>query len=240
MPLFLKVISTGSKGNCYILRGIYGESLIIDAGVPIKKVLPHIPDMYKINGCLVSHEHNDHSKAIKDYDLRGIKVLTSTGTWKALGYDRQGIEAMKPVKLKHFTVMPFDVQHDAEQPFGFLIRYEITKETFLYVTDTYYLKYLFPGVNFWLIECNYCDDLLNDETDKVLKNRLKESHMSLRRLKDALSANDLTDTEKIIICHLSDQRSNEQQMVSEINELTGIDTIAATDGMNIELSLTPF
>jgi len=238
--MFLNVISTGSKANTYILKGLNGESLILDAGVPIKKVLPSIQNVHRIEGCLVTHCHKDHARAIKDYDLRGIKVLTSTDTWRALGYDRQGVEAMKPVKLYSFTVMPFEVQHDAPEPFGFLIRYEPTHETLVYATDTYYLKWTFPGVDYWLIECNYCDELIDDETDKVLRNRLKESHMSLKRLKDALSANDLTDTMKIILCHLSDQRSNEKQMVAEINELTGVETVAATNGMYIELSRTPF
>lgn len=241
MPLYIKVIGTGSKGNTYILSGLHNETLILDAGEPTKKVLPHIPNIHRIEGCLVTHEHQDHSRALKDYYIRGIRCITSKGTWDALGINNDcGVKPMEPIKTYSYTIMPFDVQHDAAEPLGFLIRYNVTGETLVYATDTYYLKYTFPGVNYWLIECNYCDDLIDGETDVALRNRLKESHMSLKRLKDVFKANDMRDAGKIILCHLSDKRSDEKRMVQEIRELTCVETVAANAGMLIECSLTPF
>ena len=64
--------------------------------------------------------------------------------------------------------------------------------------------------------------------------------MSLRHLKEALLANDLSKTLKIVLVHLSDSRSDEQRMVKEIREATGIETIAASNGMSIPLQLCPF
>ena len=95
-------------------------------------------------------------------------------------------------------------------------------------------------MNYWLVECNYCEDLVDAETDLTLRRRLKESHMSLRRLLDALQKNDLTETAKIVLVHLSDQRSDERRMVTEIQEMTGIETVAANAGMTIELERIPF
>lgn len=64
--------------------------------------------------------------------------------------------------------------------------------------------------------------------------------MSLNRLCDTLQANDLSQAVKIILVHLSDKRSDEKRMVETVQELTGIETIAADAGMSIELNLTPF
>lgn len=241
----LYVAATGSAANTYVLTASNGESLILDAGAPIKKVLPHIPDLRKVRRLLVTHEHKDHSRCWFDYWMRGIDMIASKGTIEQMMPAEipsmvQPAVAMRPISCGGFTVMPFDVQHDAAEPFGFLIKHNPTGETLVYATDTYYLKYLFPGVNYWLVECNYCEDLIDGETNAVLRNRLKESHMSLRRLVDALKANDMTETAKIVLVHLSDSRSDEQQMVSEISDLTGIETVAASAGMTIELSITPF
>ena len=236
----LYVVSTGSKANAYILSADDGECVILDAGVAYKKVLPHIPDVHKVVACVCTHEHSDHARAIKDFTLHGIPIITSKGTLDALGMNGKGYEELKPVKLNSFTIMPFAVQHDAAEPFGFLIRYNPTGETILYATDTYYLKYTFPNVNYWIIECNFCDDMIDGETDAALRNRLKESHMSLDRLCDTLKANDLSQTVKIILVHLSDKRSDENRMVQTVTNLTGIETIAADADMEIDLNLTPF
>lgn len=246
----LTTISTGSKGNAYILEAD-GDSLILDAGISAKKVLTKVRNLERLAGVLITHEHQDHARHWRDFIERGIKTCMSSGTKEALLDERSALlgtaiatlEPMKAARLQRFTVMPFRVEHDAKEPFGFLIRYEPTGETALYATDTYYLRYTFPGVNYWIIECNYCDDeLLNDSSgiNAILYERLIQAHMSLKRLKDALAANDLSKTRKIALVHLSDTRSDEARMVREIEELTGVETEAARDGATINLELTPF
>lgn len=243
----LYVAATGSSANSYVLSSDDGASLILDAGVSLKKVLPNVPDIRRIIGCVITHEHMDHARSWQEYAYRGIPCYTSAGTCETLteGKANGGLHfvRMKPMqtaKRGPFIIMPFEVQHDAREPFGFLIRYEPTGETVLYATDTYYLRYTFPGVNYWLVECNHCENMIDAETDLILRKRLKESHMSLRRLKDTLAANDLRDTGKIVLVHLSDSRSDEARMISEIKEQTGIETVAASAGMTIELQRTPF
>lgn len=53
----LKVLGSGSSGNCYILEND-SEALIIEAGVPImetKKALDF--NIRKVRGVVISHEH---------------------------------------------------------------------------------------------------------------------------------------------------------------------------------------
>lgn len=244
----LKVLSTGSKGNCYLLQD-EDRTLILDAGLPIRRIMEGIDNPGSIVGCLVTHEHMDHAKGMCDLAKRGIRIYGSGGTWKAVG----GIPMWNKIQVSPgcsfsfggFTVKAFRTEHDAAEPLGFLIRNDMSGEVILYATDTYYLRHTFPGVHYWLVECNYCDDFLDgmmlDGTLSLeLRNRLKKSHLSLDRLKQALAVNDLSVTRKIILCHLSDARSDEERMVRDILALTGIETVAADDGMEIPLELTPF
>ena len=247
--MLLSVAATGSAANCYVLDA-GKEALILDAGLPMRKVLPFIKEFRSVVGCLVTHEHGDHAREVLEMIHRGIKVYGSAGTKTALGDNAllSLFSVLQPLKLARiggFSILPFGTQHDAAEPFGYLVRYEPTGETVLYATDTYYLKYTFPGVHYWIIECNYCEEILDKEVnggklDAGLRKRLMESHMSLRRLKDALAVNDLAKTVKIILVHLSDSRSDEMRMVNEIESMTGIETVAASNGMRIPLELIPF
>ena len=244
----LKVLSTGSRGNCYLLQD-EGRTLILDAGLPVRRIMDAIDDPGSIVGCLVTHEHMDHAKGMRDLAKRGVPVLASVGTWQAINggpiWSTVRVTPGNRYGIGGFTVKPFRTEHDAAEPLGFLIRNDLTREMILYATDTYYLRNTFPGVHYWIVECNYCDDLLNGmmldgRLSLELRNRLKKSHLSLDRLKQALALNDLSATRKIILCHLSDLRSDEERMVREIGEHTGIETIAADAGMEIPLELTPF
>ena len=155
-------------------------------------------------------------------------------------------QEQKPREFGLFVVLPFGVQHDAREPMGFLIRHRATGETALYATDTYYLRFTFTCVHYWIVECNFTERLLQAQLERGelsarLYNRLTRSHMSLRRLVDALHANDLTDTRAIVLVHLSDERSDEREMVDTIRNETGIDSIfAANAGDVIPLELHPF
>lgn len=223
---------------------------MLDAGLPIKRIVTAARGLRNVHVCLITHEHGDHIKAARDLALWGVDVYATHGTLEAAGIDSgivriHGVEYLKPIEIKGYTVLPFQTQHDAQQPCGFLIRSRSTGETLMYATDTYYLRNTFPGVNYWLIECNYCDDTLAEmldsgEIDTTMRNRLLGSHMSLDRLKTTLQANDLSQTRTIVLCHLSDARSDENRMIREIAQATGCDTVAAHNGESIELELTPF
>ena len=60
----LRVLGSGSSGNCYVLEN-ETEALIIEAGIPfmeVKKILNF--NVRKIAGVVVSHSHGDHAKYI--------------------------------------------------------------------------------------------------------------------------------------------------------------------------------
>lgn len=247
----LRVIGTGSAGNAYLLETEGRNTLLLDAGVSLRDITAALEKPSSLQACLVTHEHMDHAKAAGKLLERGIPVMMSTGTGKALG-NTLGPTAFVSVSANLayrigdvFTILPFAAEHDAAEPLGYLIRDDQTGEVLLYATDTYYLRNTFQQVHYWLIECNYCTETLDAQFTAgtiplAMRGRLIHSHMSLDRLLDVFRANDLHRARKIILCHLSDQRSDEKRMVEEVRALTGVDTIAAHAGDVIDLKETPF
>lgn len=245
----LRVLSSGSSGNCYILSSNTGR-LILDCGLPWPQIQRGLDyDLSDVIGCLVSHEHKDHCKGVKEASLAGIDCYMSMGT-------AQQMESVKNYRLKpvisgmqfdvgNFSVIPFDTQHDSEQPLGFLVQYQPTGEKLLYLTDSYYCKYRFNRLNYILIECNYIKETLDANIeagliDPAMKPRLLQSHFSLENVKGFLKANNLSQCRKIILIHLSAANSHAERMVREIQELTGIETVVADSGLVVELEMYPY
>ncbi|MBF7090490.1 MBL fold metallo-hydrolase [Flavobacterium sp. ALJ2] len=244
----LKVISTGSIGNAYILEN-ENEALLIECGVnimDIKKALNF--DFSKVVGCLVTHEHQDHCKSFDDVMQLGINTYTGAKTIKAINPDNyhraMTIASKQIVKIGNFKVMAFDVKHDAAEPLGFLIEHlECGKVLFL--TDTNYCEYTFKGLNNIIIEANFSKEIIDrkfgsDSGKEFLRNRILKSHFSLENCKDMLAANDLSKVNNIVLIHLSDSNSNAKQFQQEVSNLTGKNVTVADKGLTIDFNLTPF
>ena len=236
----IKVIATGSSGNCYFLE-TEKETLILECGISDKKIKKELNyDLSKVVGCLITHEHKDHSKSVNELIKSGIDVYLSEGTAAAiefkvpvemvsnrLNYLRHNV----PKNIGGFTIIPFNTQHDVNEPLGFLIYHpKIGKVVF--ATDTYYLKNTFKDVDHVLIECNYSEDVL--PLLPKWRARTIKSHMSLETLKDTLKTWDLKKTKDITLIHISNDNGNPDRFRKEIEELTGINTYAAVPGLEIK------
>ena len=221
-------IASSSKGNCYrITDG--STSLLLECGINYREIQKALNfQMTQISGCLISHEHGDHVKSIKDVLKAGIDCYMSPGTAEAINISHHRIklvDAGKPFKIGTFQIMAFDVQHDVVQPYGFLIMNK-EGEKLLFATDTYYIKYKFPGLTHILVECNYSEKILkenieNGSVPKVMEKRLLQSHFSLENVKEFFKANDLSKVQEIWLLHLSSSNSDEKWFKEEIMKLTG-------------------
>jgi len=244
----LKVIGTGSSGNAYILSN-GDEALLIECGVNIKEIKQALDfDFSKVVGCIVTHEHQDHCKSINEILKVGINVWTGAKTLVALDVRNQHranvLASRQIIQIGNFKIMAFDVQHDAAEPLGFLIEHPDCGKT-LFLTDTNYCKYTFPGLNNIIIEANFSKEIIDrkfgaDSGKEFLRNRILKSHFSLANCKDMLSANDLSQVNNIVLIHLSDSNSDERQFKKEVTELTGKNVSVASNGMEIEFNKTPF
>lgn len=150
------------------------------------------------------------------------------------------IDNKEVLHLGNFKVMPFDVQHDCAEPYGFLIHHPETGYI-LFATDTYYIKYNFPNLSHILIECNYSKEILQEnyregKTIKKVRDRVIQSHMSLDACKELLRANDLSKVRNIVLLHLSGDNSDSVQFLEEIKAITGKRVFVAKKGLEIELN----
>lgn len=238
----LQVISSNSLGNAYILENS-NEALLIECGVNFKLIKQALKfNIAKVVGAIVTHEHLDHSKGVRDAMDAGINVYASTGTHEALGtigrHRTKFAESGKSFYIGKFRIMPFDVKHDANEPFGYLINHPETG-TILFLTDSYYCEYLFPGLNNIIIEANYCQGILDQRVrdgmnPKFLRDRVITSHMSLVTCKQTLAAYDLSAVNNIVLIHLSDGNSDAKRFKREVEEQTGKSVHVAERGMVIE------
>lgn len=228
----INVLGSSSKGNCYVISD-GATTLLLDCGLPIKDILKGInftPQF--VTACMVTHSHGDHVKsANKLSQLYGMRVYASAGCIDAARLPCAcAVKSMEQFAVGSWDILAFDVQHDAPEPLGFLLRSTISGEKLLYFTDTYYLKYRFKGVTHILCEANYSLDIIREKVDsgiipKSLGDRIIGSHMSIDHLVEMLKANDLSKLRKIYLCHLSDSNSNAAQFKRRVQEATGVEVI---------------
>jgi phosphoribosyl 1,2-cyclic phosphodiesterase len=246
--MLLKVIGSESLGNSYILQSEQ-DVLIIECGIKfleVKKALDF--DISKISGCLVSHEHGDHSKAMEEYLAAGISVYCSEGTrdgFKFKHLPRPIIrQAGKAFMVGSFKVIAFDVVHDALQPYGYIINHPEMGNT-VFLTDSYYSKFKFANINHWLVEANYSEEIIDAKVASgnlhyAQAYRVTTSHMSIQTCKEMLKANDLSKTKNIVLIHLSSSNSDSRKFKEEVIRQTGINTVIADRGVELNLNLKGF
>lgn len=223
----IKVIGSSSKGNGYAI--IAGEDiLLIECGMPWREVLPACD--YKggrIAGCLVSHTHGDHSAHIKVYANRvrifsheevPYSTVLSPNTWHKIG---------------SFKVLPFEVKHDVKN-YGYIIKHPEVGTVF-FATDTYAYDTYFKGVDHWLIEANYDDDLLGN-LDRAQKQRLLVSHMSIDYCIKYLEACHAEKSKTITLIHLSSRHSDAEDFLNRVERKFGVPTYIADKGTEIILN----
>jgi phosphoribosyl 1,2-cyclic phosphodiesterase len=229
----IKVLASGSKGNCY--RVTDGKTqLLLECGIPFKEIQKGLGfRVSEIAGCLITHEHQDHCKAVAEIIKAGIETYMSFGTIEALELEERGLcchrvnvlKSKRQLTIGTWTILPFDTEHDSVEPLGFLLSNQVG-EKLLYATDTYYIKYRFKGLTHIMLEVNYSLDILRGNVesgvvDSVLKTRMLRSHMNLENAKKLLKANDLSKVREIWLLHLSDGNSDEKRFKREIMELSG-------------------
>ena len=236
--LEVKAIASGSAGNAYLLDDGAGHRLLLECGIPFKKLLEALDfNLLQLSGCLLTHEHQDHSKAVKDLLKHGVQVYCSKGTAKALGIDdhwncKAVPELMEMAVDKSWKFVPIKAEHDAVEPFIYLIYSRFAKAHILFATDTYFIRYKMPEtLTHMLIECNYSMEHLNENiadgiVDASRKRRILHSHMNLDTLKEFIRANKFPLLEAVYLIHLSNDNSEEDRMIKEIEELTGVPVTA--------------
>lgn len=227
----IKTLASGSDGNCYYITD--GETpLLLDCGIGYREIQTALNfKARQLHGCLVTHEHKDHARAVPELIRSRIPVFMTEGTKNNLKIPQQTnrniftVEAESPLPINSWSIIPFEVYHDAAEPVGYLMASN-NGEKLLYATDTHFIGHRFTGVTHLMIEANYCEQILaqnvaSQEVHPNLAKRLYDTHMNLRRLKEFLMNGSWEQLQEIHLLHLSERNADPMQFKREIQRLTG-------------------
>lgn len=235
----IKVFGSSSSGNFYTIED-QGEVLLLEAGIKIKDIKQALNfNFNNVVGCLVSHEHKDHSKSIAELLDFGVAVGSNESTMQNIDHFRKFVvEPNKALSIGKFKAMAFELVHDV-QNYGYVIKTPSGKKI-LFATDTQFIINQFKDIDVYMVECNF--DLHSmrkaikcGKLDPEVLVRVAQTHMSLETVSDYLKKADLSKTKDIVLIHLSDNNSCESKYIDHIQGLTGVRTVAADKGTVIEL-----
>lgn len=217
----IKILATGSKGNCYHVSDGMTE-LLIECGIRYTDIMRGLNyNVGNIGAVLVSHAHSDHSLCAAEMAEMGFEMLMPKETAEALEIDDcpnvTAAEQSQTYTVNTFRIVPFQLVHcntDGSECscFGYLIASSATREKLLFATDTAYIKNRFKGLTHAMIEVNYISNTLNgDIIPEVEKRRLK-SHMSLETAVQFLESTDRSQLKAIYAIHGSETRSDRDEV----------------------------
>jgi phosphoribosyl 1,2-cyclic phosphodiesterase len=197
--MIISCLGSGSNANCFLVTAEKsGEILILDAGVKFKRVTAHkrFTSAHMVAAACVTHHHADHSAAARDIFKACIRVIS---------YDNA--EPLKRYYAGGYEIIPFLCPHDGVKNYGYIVRLPEENKTVVYAVDTTALPVI-PGVDAWLVECNYTEELWRANVAKsdnlAYYGRVAQSHMSLEYLTGFFSNGKIEPSKAIILCHLSE------------------------------------
>ncbi len=222
------ILASGSRGNCTILSN-KDHFLMIDCGIPKRELYDKLFSLKltlkEIEAVLITHEHIDHIRSIKEVAHNKLY-----GRDKTLDFDKQNIlEPYNTYKIAGFNILVIPTSHDCKSPCGYVISDE--KERMVYITDTGYIKekdfqYL-QNAEHYVFESNYDPEMLfSSKRPNFLKDRINgmKGHLS-----NEISANILTKlvgdkTKTIRLAHVSeDCNSHELALKALVNAFDELD-----------------
>ncbi len=223
----ISVLGSGSKGNSTIID-FDGYKIVIDIGFSYKAFLEKSKLLnYEINdikNLFITHEHSDHILGVKTFLSKNKSCIlnTSLGTFKYL-LNHEFINEipnecilkyMEKVTFGNFSVIPFFISHDANEPMGYMFYYENKK--IVYLTDCGYVSYdlleLLKGADCYIFEANHDPELLLlSNRPFYLKQRIlgDRGHLSNQDSAIVLSKLITDNTKEIILAHLSQECNTE-------------------------------
>jgi phosphoribosyl 1,2-cyclic phosphodiesterase len=222
----IKTIATGSSGNAYILTTSKGKHLLLDAGLTIKEIKQGLDfDIGNVEGCVISHSHQDHLKSASKIENMGIRVF------RPYEIDKDILKT----QIGSFTVTSFPVPHNGTPNRAFVIKAD--GETILYATDFEYIPYKMREQRFtaMLVECNYQADRITTENGH--RDHVFLGHCELSTCRDFVSENVTDALKTIILIHPSQSGGlDKARAVNEIQAVApGTKVYMAEKGLTVDI-----
>lgn len=220
----LTVLGSNSSGNGYILQA-GKESLILEAGVPVKEALKALDyDVKNVKAVIATHEHGDHLGYCQQYQ-RYFKV-SSTPSAADKHFGVMPLRNLARYIFGRFTVTPLIVPHSCD-----CFAYHISHPdmgTLVFYTDCSDFPYKIPHINFILGEVNNSDNVILDNLCNGYELRSQyNNHMSLDTAVGVIRRLYSPELSKVICCHLSDSNADESEIKRRFKSELGIEVCIA-------------
>lgn len=157
------LLATGSTGNCLILNGF----LVLDLGVPFKKIEPYYKDIKLV---FIGHRHGDHlnKTCVRTLARERPTVRFCVGSWLVpdlleCGVEKKNIDIIEPPKIYNYgicKISPIILYHDIP---NYGLRVFIEDEKALYITDTSTVEGIqAKNYHWYFLESNYEEEEIQE------------------------------------------------------------------------------
>lgn len=226
----IKTLASGSKGNCTIVL-CEETKIIIDMGISYLTLKRSLEEnslsLDDFSGILITHCHNDHIKGLASLVKHSqLNVYIPEAMYDSI---KEYVPYPKCIFVEdEFYINDVKIElihtsHDAPYSVGFII--EKGNKSIVYVTDTGYInrKYLakMVGKNAYLIESNHDEGMLMDGPyPRYLKERVisDRGHLSNKTTAKYLKKIVNSNTNHIILAHLSEKNNTEEKALEAMHE----------------------
>ena len=231
-------IGSSSSGNSYIITS-NGYNLIVELGCNFNEVLKAVDyDLTSVSGCLVSHCHSDHSAYITKALEYQIPVYGNKEVVEKYPYVHLLTQNYR-YSIGKFKVQCIKVPHNA-LCYSFIIKCP-SGEKILFATDLSKFNYKVSGCDVIMMEANYDEDIIYEALAKgeVVRSQ-SENHLEIKDCMEAVERCVDTNTQLIILLHLSDGYSDEKRFQKMVHEATGKRVGVARSGQVYEINESDF
>lgn len=237
----IKSYGSGSKGNFYLVSNSE-TNIVLECGIDLDNIFKAFNrnnlSFQKVNACITSHHHEDHSMCIKHFDDYDIKCYCTYDTKNRYNIsDNNYIQLVdnKVYKINTIQVMTLSVNHGSAECYGFI--FKDRNNMILFITDFMKCSKVLKSFPFneIFIECNYIEenwqqqrfynDGITEELERKYKRQLN-THQSLENLLIHLKNMNLNKCDKITLIHISQDLGDKDLMKNTIIEEFGIDCVA--------------
>lgn len=189
------ILASGSKGNAISITN-QNRHILVDVGISYQslknKLLIENINIDEIDSILITHEHYDHIRGLKQFLKQHpyVKIYLTKGTYDVIPNDikklitkYEFIKDLNNFEINNLTITPYMLSHDASEPVGFVINNETKK--MVIATDTGYIDEsyfdLLKNADLYILESNHCPKILMDSRRPFhLKKRIigEKGHLS--------------------------------------------------------------
>ncbi|MBT3408019.1 MBL fold metallo-hydrolase [Candidatus Woesearchaeota archaeon] len=251
------VISSGSKGNCYLLN-VNNKNILIDCGINYKELEKRLNKINKsaksIDAVFITHEHTDHISGCKTLSnkINNIKFFFNKETYHNCKFTipENQIEFFKNgiFHYNNIEINALSKNHDAANPVSFSFKFDNKKSSFITDIGSVCNNVInqIKNSNILIFEFNHDESMLfGGSYPEYLKQRIgsNKGHLSNIEAVNCLSQNIDINLKHLFLSHISSKNNNknlaklmiEKELKQKRKDIKDINILIAHEYENSEV-----